>query len=178
MNYKNNTLMNSKRIPSGGPYIFSSNDKTCHENEPVTEGNGQNPGLGFLCPPNSREVSQSYWRRSCLLLTQGRNTFAIQRKLNRSWIKLCDRQPQLSVRSRQHSVTSKHRNRGNSLALCGQKVFVNIFSWNTYYQAARRLDLSQEKLTQIPSGLGPPPQIPCWDFWVLGLKELESGIVT
>lgn len=69
-------------------------------------------------------------------------------------MKLCDRQFQLSVQSRQHSVTSKmHRNTENSLALSGQKVFVNIFSWNTFYQAARRLDLSREKSTQIPSGL-------------------------
>ena len=36
-------------------------------------------------------------------------------------------------------------------------------------------DLSQEKLTQILLGQGQPH---CWDCPVIGLKELESGIVT
>lgn len=126
-----------------------------------------------------REVTQYRWRVSCLLLTQRRNTFAIQRQIKQgmyhaTWI------ARLSYLPRPGNIqlppkASKHR---EFFGCVWTECLCQKFSVGTNIAKQSRWDLSQEKLTQIPLGQRKLPQLHCWDCQVIGLKELESGIVT
>lgn len=89
-----------------------------------------------------------------------------------------DRQIQLSAKTRQHSVTSNASKCRNFFGSVWTECLCQNFQLEQILQSRPDPNLSQEKLTQILLGQGQPPQLHCWDCPVIGLKELESGIVT
>lgn len=145
-----------------------------NKNEPATKGKARDQCFVFLYHKSSREVTRYRWRVSRLLLTQRRNTFAIQRQIkwrmdHAMWMTRLRYLPGPgNIPSPPNA--SNHRPLFSSVQA---ECLCQNFQWNQYSKAAR-LDLSQEKLTQIPVGQGQPPQPHWWDCRVTGLKELEQ----
>lgn len=152
-----------------------------NKNEPATKGNTRDRFCFVLVFCITEAAGRSHgavggYQAFCWLREETHLPF--KDKLNGAWI--MPRGWPDSVICRDQATFDylpMHLTTDNSLVPCRQNVFVKTFGWNQHCKAAR-LDLSQEKLTQIPLGWGQPPWPHWWDCWVTGVKELESGTVT
>lgn len=139
MNYKNHHCDEIKMHPISGTFIFSFRFETAgNKNKPATKGKRWGPCFVFLCHRCSREVTQDCQRVSCLLLTQGKGTFAIQRHIKLGMDHATGiTSPSYLPRPGDCQLSPMHLNTENSLLLCGQNGYVKFLSWNKYCKAVQ-----------------------------------------
>lgn len=104
-----------------------------NKKEPATEGKSQSRVLFFWATEAAGRSPSPVggYRTFCWLREETHLPF--KDKLNGAWIMLCE-SPDLVICQDQatFSYLQMHLNTGEFLALCGQNVFVKIFSWNKY----------------------------------------------